>query len=98
MTYKNFKKGQTAHDRKVAAVAANAKAHGGRGVKAALPGHTQPPKTASRIPDVFWKKPDGTLTIREIDTSKLTGVEKKQHEVFKKWAKDHNADYKRLKA
>jgi len=85
------------HDSKVIAVAANAKAHGGRGVKADLPGHAKPPKLAGHIPDVFWKKPDGTPTIREVDTGRLAGAEKKQHESFKKWAEKNDADYKRLK-
>ncbi|MCQ4573785.1 MAG: hypothetical protein NOU37_00845 [Candidatus Brocadiales bacterium] len=97
MAHKKFKKGQETHDRKVAAVAANAKAHGARGVKVALPGHKQPPKIAGRIPDVSWKKPDGTPTIREIDTGELIGAEKKQDKAFKEWAKQNNADYKRLK-
>ena len=93
------KKGQEAHDAKVAETAKRLSRQG-YSVKADLPGseYQRPKAINGRVPDIVARK-GGKTVIREVETPSTVRSDKSQQEVFRKHAeKKSNTEFRVLVA
>ncbi len=87
------KRGQKAHDQKVALWASRLNKPGDK-VLADLPGHEKPDMVGGRIPDVMVKQGRKIKMVGEVETPSSLKGDRSQQEALKRGSKNLGADFR----